>query len=779
MLFVFQQKESKMLNRTLLLSVIAVAVSAPLLFYASPSAVAVEKTFSFHIENAIILGQSASKSPTAWERLKQGFNKFLQDDTPAQKPDHRPALPIQPAVPTQPPKPPTTAEIQQSATVSSQGRRAATTSQPRQESGGAQASTTLRDSVDDGEDEIEVSVYARLQKYREPYFSDPALEKAARNSRERSSVPKTTLTPSAPPSFYDTGVSFNSVADDSGTLAELPAVPQIPAVAEVSPESTPETVVNRQPMPRNDQREPVVLNQPPVPVAPSQPPMKRLDALGAEQDERALEKQLVVSVSPRLEVEIEKPLVTVVGQEVTYRIRVSNTGNAPAEQVVVTAEIPSWINVRHADTNNGKAVVLPREDGSGMSDLRWRISRVDYGSTDLLILRIVPQQRRSIELLFSYDFYRPAIVAKVDVQEPKLEMELLGSDEVLWNDLVVYTLLVRNIGNGDAENLRLTLQQTNSEAAQCEFEEPLRPGEEQPIAISVQAGKEQEYIDIAVLAMGAHELKGEVKRRIRVLRPKLEMSVQTPALHFVDNPAEFTIRVRNVGSADADNIGVRAELPLGAQYAASSEGGIFATLQQQSIVEWRGRSIARGETQTFLLTCVPKREGDCRVSVEVCDPSGGVMVAGNGTFTAEAVTELDLVVLKPRGHVELGQEAEYTIQVTNIGTKAAENVEVSMAFGLKEGNESIAVLEPINVAGSEAFLHDGMVVFEKIPVILPKQSVELKVIAKAEQTGTVQVKTQVSGRDINGLGNELSTTVFSRRTRMATSSDSSSQNEIR
>jgi uncharacterized repeat protein (TIGR01451 family) len=323
------------------------------------------------------------------------------------------------------------------------------------------------------------------------------------------------------------------------------------------------------------------------------------------------------------------------------------------------------------------------------------------------------------------------------------------------------------------------LLQTNSEAAQCGFEEPLCPGEEQPIAISVRAGKEQEYIDIAVQASGAHELKGETKRRIRVLRPKLEMSVQTLELHFVDNPAECTIRVRNTGSADAENVTIRAELPLGAQYVSSSEGGNFATQQQQNVVTWRKQFIARGETLTYALTCLPKREGGCRITVEACDPNGGVMVAGNGSFTAEAVTELDLVVQRPRGHVEQGQEVEYTIEVTNVGTKAAENVEVSMAFGWREGNEPVAVLEPINFAGNEAFMDNGMVVFEKIPVILPKQCIELKVIAKAEQTGTVQIKTQVCGKDIPGLGHELSTTVTSRRNRMATASGQSSQNEFR
>jgi len=165
--------------------------------------------------------------------------------------------------------------------------------------------------------------------------------------------------------------------------------------------------------------------------------------------------------------------------------------------------------------------------------------------------------------------------------------------------------------------------------------------------------------------------------------------------------------------------------------------------------------------------------------VEAIDLSGSVLAAGNTSFVSEAVTELDLAVHRPRGHVELGQEAEYTIQVTNIGTKAAENVEVSMAFGWKSPNEPVAVLEPIAVQGGEASQNDGLVVFERIPIILPRQSVELRVIARAEQTGTVQIKTQVTGTNIH-LENGLSTTVFSRQNRPVTATASEqTQNEFR
>jgi hypothetical protein len=195
---------------------------------------------------------------------------------------------------------------------------------------------------------------------------------------------------------------------------------------------------------------------------------------------------------------------------------------------------------------------------------------------------------------------------------------------------------------------------------------------------------------------------------------------------------------------------------------------MFAIQQQQNVVEWRGKNIPKGEMRAFTLICVPQREGECGVTGDASETFGGNKLAvGNGTFVAKAVVELDMVVLKPNGPVELGKEAEYTVLLTNKGTKAAENVEVSLMFGKQ--------LEPMAVEGGAADYEDGQVRFEKIPVILPKQSVTLKVIAEAIQSGTAPIRADVTGTDIL-LTNGLSTYIFSRQG-VATVSGQTTQNE--
>jgi hypothetical protein len=577
---------------------------------------------------------------------------------------------------------------------------------------------------------------------RKSYFdqSYDSIEAAAKTSRQRTtSPPPTTLVP-LPPAFdiesnpRDFGGEFNEPR-------ELPSIPKTPVFVDERADITAPN--NRQPMSRSDQIVYEPMSAPSVVPTPRVSP--QIVAAETEQPQAPRRQQrLTVISSPRLEFEIEKPPSVAVNQEVTHRIQVTNPGDDPVEGIIVNTEIPPWIDIQHVDANHGEVVMRPREDGSGIADLEWKIHRINQNEGALLVLRSIPRAHRAIEFPIRWDCYRPAILATVEVQEPRLEMQLHGADEVRWDGIAVYTLFVHNTGNGNAENVRLDLLQTSSAANFCEIAEPLLPGQIQQMDIEIQPRGEQEYIDITVVASGAHDLKGEIKRRIKVLRPKLEMSIQTLPLHFVDTPAELTIRIRNSGTADVDNVDIRAELPLGAQYKSSSEGGLFTIQQQQNVVEWRGKSIARNETQTFTLVCAPQREGECRVSVEASESNGNVLTAGNGTFRAEAVVELELAVQKPNGPIELGQEVGYEIQVTNTGTKAAENVVISMAFGWH--------LEPTAVSGGEAKgSDDGQVVFETIPVILPKQGVTVKVVVKAKETGTAQIRAEVARADASGV----------------------------
>ncbi|MDR3197388.1 MAG: DUF11 domain-containing protein [Planctomycetaceae bacterium] len=443
-----------------------------------------------------------------------------------------------------------------------------------------------------------------------------------------------------------------------------------------------------------------------------------------------LEREKKLLVSPRLEVETEGDPRAIVGQEALYRIKIVNRGGSSAEQIILTVEIPNWLEIAQPEISAGTTSLIPREDNKEFRDFVWKISRIETQAEELLVLHLIPQQRKSVDLRIKYDFFKPATVAKIVVQEPILEMELQGPDEVLWGTNVGYKLLVRNTGNGDAENVKLELLQTGSDMKSCELA-VLKAGEEQAIDVEVWTGK-QEHIDINIQATGQYDITARVNKRVNVLRPNIVMAVDSPTVQFVGSPAEFQIKVQNIGNAAARDIVLSAAIPLGAKFISSTSGG---ELTPENQIVWKIDSILVGDVFSASVVCEPKREGTCKLETSIGDKSGE-LASCVGSFEAEAIVELKLEVENPQGPVEIGQEAVYTFNLFNRGTKAAENVEIKTAFG--------GGLEPYGVEGGiNASMVDGQVFFDKIPTVASGQNVVLKVKAKAEKPGNHRMRTEV------------------------------------
>ena len=105
------------------------------------------------------------------------------------------------------------------------------------------------------------------------------------------------------------------------------------------------------------------------------------------------------------------------------------------------------------------------------------------------------------------------------VKGAKLEMELTGPDEVPPKSQTTYHLLVRNVGNEDAKNIKLELKQPGSDTKNCELP-LLNAGDEKTVDIDVVAGS-QEHITIGIQATCADNVSAKMSRRISVKHPNL------------------------------------------------------------------------------------------------------------------------------------------------------------------------------------------------------------------------------------------------------------------
>ncbi len=436
-----------------------------------------------------------------------------------------------------------------------------------------------------------------------------------------------------------------------------------------------------------------------------------------------------VLVGPQIDVETECDSQILLGQETQYRIRAINRGNAPAENVVLRIDIPRWIDIAPPDATLGRVTIHPRENDESQYELVWMVGAMRGQAEEQLVLRLVPKERKSIDLQVHYEFDHPSTVDTVAVQEVVLEMELDGPEEVLWGTQVSYRLLIRNVGNGPAENIRLELLQTGTEAQVCELP-LLRAGEERSEVVDVWTGK-QSQIDINIQAQADYNLSAQVKKSITVLKPDIIMTVESPAAQFLGKDAEYVVKLQNLGTAEAKNLVLVADVPLGATLVSCSQNGALSPDKQ---VVWKIPSLPIGEIFVCNLVCQSNREGDCLLTTAVSDRSG-LLAECQGSFQAVAIIDLKLDVATPDGPVEVGDEAIYTVTVENRGTKIAENVEVTVSFGRG--------LEPFAAEGGKVLMKDGQVVFDAIPRLAAGQQVVLKVKGKADSPGSHRIRTDI------------------------------------
>ncbi|MDR2346294.1 MAG: DUF11 domain-containing protein [Planctomycetaceae bacterium] len=437
-----------------------------------------------------------------------------------------------------------------------------------------------------------------------------------------------------------------------------------------------------------------------------------------------------LTVSPLIEVETEGDSRVIVGRESKYRIRVRNRGGATAEQVMLTIEIPNWITFRLSELSSGASELKKENKKSNSRDLIWNIGQIEPNCEELLELLLIPQERKTIDLKILYDFRKPSTTTTIVVEEATLEMELQGPDQILWGTETTFTLWIRNIGSGDAEKVKLELLETGSAMKELTFP-VIKAGEEKAILVDVWAGKQQNSVDINIQATGAYDVNAKLTKKVKILRPEVTMVVETAETQFVGSPAEFIVKIKNTGSADAKNLDLTVTIPIGAKYISSTNGGI---LTPQNHVKWTIDSLPVNSEFTSSIICTPNREGICKIDTVLKDKEDSVAQC-TSVFTAEALADLRMFVESPNGPIEVGQDTVWVINVTNRGTKMASNV--GLFVYCSEG------LRPISTNSDKSKIENGVVEFDLIPTISAGQTLTMKVVIKAERGGTHQIRTEL------------------------------------
>ena len=445
--------------------------------------------------------------------------------------------------------------------------------------------------------------------------------------------------------------------------------------------------------------------------------------------------------APILSVETVGPRTITVGKESAYEINIVNTGEVAAEDLVVYVTMPEWAEVVGAEPSNGAPKPIagqpPAVSQSG-GMIRWRVGYLNAKARQRLTVRLIPRQSRPFDLAVRWEYKPVSSQAMIEVQEPRLFLQLEGPREVSYGKKEMYRLKLSNNGTGSADNVVVMLQ-------------PMGAGDNVPASykIGLLAAGEEKTLDVELTARQSGNLMirvearadgsahAELAEKVFVRRPALKVDLEGPKVQFVGMVATYKMRVRNRGTAPAYNVSYSLALPVGAKYLSGLEGAQFDASANK--LEWTSDTLAPAAEQVFVVRCSMDTAGTGRIR---CAAAADDLTANVETFVRiDAVANLTLEVKEPAAPTAVGDEAVYEVHLRNKGSRDAEGVQAFIYFSRG--------VEPTAAEGGPNRLDPGQVTYQPIPSIAAGQEVVLKIRARAEVPGNHVFRAEVHCKSTN------------------------------
>lgn len=450
----------------------------------------------------------------------------------------------------------------------------------------------------------------------------------------------------------------------------------------------------------------------------------------AVEDDLLFTQQMPVLVSKVL-----GPKTITVGHEATYRVLLANRGDVGADQVVTRITVPEGAEVMSTKAATG--IVDRSESMSGSGTLVWRTEHLAANGIAKLDLRLIARTGNPIELGVAHSHQPIDGRTLVQVQEPKLQIDLVGPEEVLYGKPQTFRLTLSNPGTGVAKNVRLHLTPPGGDADRSTSHDfgDIAAGDESTVEIELTA-REAGQLAINAAADANGDVSASTVKEVFCRRPKLVVDWRGPTDRYAGAPAVYYFRVRNPGTAVAPDVVLSVDLPEGFEVLASDD----TPETKNNRIAFRAGSLRPGDDTFFELRGILRQGGANEIKLRAAGSDETRSASVVATTEVIALADLKLDVLDPKGPVATGQEIAYEIRVTNRGSNDAHDVRVIGLFS--EG------IEPHHVDGGTSETLDGRVAFDMVDRIAAGEERVFTIHARAYEEGTHLFRAEVLCRDL-------------------------------
>jgi len=268
-------------------------------------------------------------------------------------------------------------------------------------------------------------------------------------------------------------------------------------------------------------------------------------------------------------------------------------------------------------------------------------------------------------------------------------------------------------------------------------------------------------LKIHASAVATGDLRTESIKTVMCRKPALQVDWRGPDKKYAGAVATYYFRVRNPGTAPAEQVAVQVNLPAGAELVEASEGHAWDA--DRRAIMWKGAGLNAGEERFMQVQCRMSQPGVNKMELSAQTASGDLSDAKSVPVTVEALADLKLEVSDPKGVVPVGDMTVYEVRIKNRGQSSARGVNVVAMFS--DG------IDPSHVEGGQHAIRDGRVSFRTIDSLAAGSETVFKIHAKASKPGTHVFRTEVACDELGAkLAAEETTLFFDEEDRWADAS---------
>ncbi len=394
------------------------------------------------------------------------------------------------------------------------------------------------------------------------------------------------------------------------------------------------------------------------------------------------------------------------------------------ENAIVKMKIPAGLEYIES---------LPRATHTN-NYLYWKFINLSQNETKKIKIKYIPKAKRVIKVCG-----RAQMTAKdcftTTVTKPVISIQKNGPETAILGDVIPYTILVKNNGDGVARNVVIKdnipsgLEHSSKKKEIIAKIGVLAPGEEKNIKINLKTivrGKHCNKVRVDTSNAGT----SEDTACTTVLLQDVHISKTGTKQQFLNKKAEYAIVVKNPADVTLHNVIVKDTIPSETTLLSSAPQG---KVEGKTIV-WNLTKLDPGKSKTFNITLTSAKAGT-HVNYADVQTREGLRRKTSAKTLWKGFAALLIEVIDTADPLLIGDQGKYIIKVSNQGTANDTNIKITAVLP----NE----ITPLTAKGatSATISSDGRTVtFAPCPSLAPKQTLTYEINVKAKSLGDARIK---------------------------------------